>query len=186
MKHTSNTWPLSLQTQARIKSDQHHMLYWETWFYFFIACAVLKPPFHLWTHPHGSALLRKQTRSSLEACGSSLPRAFTLGFFFFSLLPAACQGSLLQPRPPHRHFGHGWHSPPLHPSVYSLCHPSINDPFTEAVLWGLSKACSSFWGMQLSGLHITGDLKTSALITPLSCAFFHLSATTNQSDKQVK
>lgn len=108
----------------------------------------------------------------LEEWGLSLPHAFALGFR--SSAPAACQGSLPQPRPPLHHPGHGWHSPPLHPSVYSLYHPSINDPFTEAAEWGLSRACSSFWGMQLGCLHISRDLETSALTEPLSCAFSHL------------
>ena len=111
---------------------------------------------------------RQEDGAMLEEWGLSLPHAFALGFLSFA--PAACQGSLPQPLPPLHHFCHGWHSPPLHPSVYSLYHPSINEPFTEAAEPGLS---SSFWGMQPSCLHISRDLKTSALIEPLLCVVSH-------------
>ena len=102
-------------------------------------CAVSKPSFDLWSHLQGACLFRWKTRIWRDARGMRLVFATCLRPWLFP----ACHGSLLLP-PSSLWTGHGWHSPPLHPSVYSLYHPSVNDSFTKAAVWGSSNACSSF------------------------------------------
>lgn len=112
----------------------------------------------------------------LQAWGSSLPHAFAFGF----LLPAKVPCFYLPLRL--SGHGHGWHSPPLHSSVYSLYHPSINDSFIEAAVWDSSNACSSFWGMQLSSLLLA---KSSDLFTHrTTIMLFHTSVLSKQSAEQ--
>lgn len=83
---------------------------------FFIPVVLSKPFFHFWTPPQGSLVL-----------SSSLPHALALCFLSWTcFLPSLG----LYPRPT------GLGSAPLHPSVYSSHHPSVNAPFTEATVWG--------------------------------------------------
>lgn len=151
---------------ARIKDKPYHKLYWKAWFYFFIAGIISKPSFRL------SSPQIKDKR--MEGCWKNdlvLATCLRPWLSLLHLVPA--KASRPQPLPPLCHSGHGWHSPPPHPSVYSLCHSSNNDSFTEAAVRGWSKALSSSQGMQLSCLHISTNLETSSLIEPLSFVFSH-------------
>lgn len=85
---------------------------------------------------------RQEDGAVFEDWGSSLPHAFALGFL--SCAPAACQGSLFQPRPPLRHFGHGWHSTPLHPSCLFII-PSLHQwPFHRGSRVGFEQGLQLF------------------------------------------
>lgn len=140
-------------------------------------CAVSKPSFHLWTHPQGSPQIKDKRmepclRIEARLCHMPSPLAFSLVL----LLPAKAPCFSLDPL--FVTLAMGGIPPLCIPLVYSLYHPSINDPFTEAAEWGLSRACSSFRGMQLSCLHISRDLETCALTEPLSCVFSRLTGIT--------
>lgn len=147
-KNTKNTFLTSniLQTipcqeKPTVSKDKRHITRCPD-LTFFIMCAISKPSFHLWTHPQGFPRKKDgEERSHVQGTSRHMLSPFSLTL----LLPA--EAPCLSLDPLFVTLATAGIPPLCIPLVYSLYHPSINDPFTEAAGRGMSSAPSTFWGM---------------------------------------
>lgn len=158
--------------QLRAKITKYHKLHNKHWikgFYVFAAFPIQSRPFI--TKPILRPLIRWKRRGWRDAAGMILACATCLcrwlSLYSARCLPRPLCLSLLL-HPPH-HSAWLAFSPPLHLSVYSSYHPSINASFTKLAGWvfgarlaALSEECSP---------QMSWCLKTSALLVPLSSPF---------------
>lgn len=126
-KNTKNTFltsnilqTITCQEKPTVSKDKRHITRCpDLTFFFYYVChfkAILS------SLNASSGLSSEKKTGRKEPCSGHIsPHAFAL----LSYAPAACQGSLPQPRPPLCHFGHGWHSTPLHPSCLFIM-PSVH------------------------------------------------------------